>query len=182
METLNTICKISYEYNISGDIAYYTVVLLHPVSVTHGQPQFKNIKQKIPEIVHEFLSSVIKSCTALSHLGYESSLFLVYLCCTFYPRVSMGKNCIYRVWASLVAQLVKNPPAMQKTLFRFLGWEDPLEKEQATQSSILVRRIPWTIQSMGLQKIEHDSATFTHKIQCYPQFQTSTGGLETYPP
>ena len=41
------------------------------------------------------------------------------------------------IWASLIAQLVKNPPAMQETLVRFLGREDPLEKEMATHSSIL---------------------------------------------
>ena len=40
-------------------------------------------------------------------------------------------------WASLIAQLVKNLPAVQETLIQFLGWEDPLEKGQATQSSIL---------------------------------------------
>ena len=45
-------------------------------------------------------------------------------------------------WASLVAQLVKNPPAMQETWVRYLGWEDPLEKEMATHSSILAWRIP----------------------------------------
>ena len=44
--------------------------------------------------------------------------------------------------ASLVAQLVKNLPAMQETLVRFLGWEDPLEEGMATHSSILVWRIP----------------------------------------
>ena len=47
-------------------------------------------------------------------------------------------------WASLVAQLVKNPPAMQETWVRSLGWEDPLEKGKATYSSILAWRIPWT--------------------------------------
>ena len=41
------------------------------------------------------------------------------------------------LWASLVAQLVKNPPAMWETWVRSLGWEDPLEKGQATHSSIL---------------------------------------------
>ena len=41
-------------------------------------------------------------------------------------------------WASLIAQLVKNLPAMQETPAQFLGWEDPLEKEKATHSSILV--------------------------------------------
>ena len=45
---------------------------------------------------------------------------------------------------SLVAQLVKNPPAVQETQIRFLGWENPLEKDMATHSSILVWEIPWT--------------------------------------
>ena len=53
-------------------------------------------------------------------------------------------------WASLVAQLVKNPPAMWETWVRFLGWEDPLEKGKATHSSILAWRSPWT-KSMALQ-------------------------------
>ena len=48
-------------------------------------------------------------------------------------------------WASLVAQLVKNPPAMQETWIRSLGWKDPLEKGKATHSSILAWRIPWTV-------------------------------------
>ena len=48
-------------------------------------------------------------------------------------------------WASLVAQLVKNPPAMQETWVRSLGWEHPLEKGKATNSSILAWRIPWTV-------------------------------------
>ena len=48
-------------------------------------------------------------------------------------------------WASLVAQLVKNLPAMWETWVRSLGWEDPLEKGKATHSSILAWRIPWTV-------------------------------------
>ena len=47
--------------------------------------------------------------------------------------------------APLIAQLVRNPPAMQETLVWFLGWEDPLEKGMATHSSILAWRIPWTV-------------------------------------
>ena len=43
---------------------------------------------------------------------------------------------------SLVAQLLKNPPAMQETLVQFLGWEDPLEEGMATHSSILAWRMP----------------------------------------
>ena len=45
--------------------------------------------------------------------------------------------------ASLVTQLVKNPPAMRETWVQFLGWEDPLEKGKATHSSIPAWRIPW---------------------------------------
>ena len=48
-------------------------------------------------------------------------------------------------WAFQVAQLVKSPPAMQKTWVQTLGWEDPLEKGKATHSSILAWRIPWTV-------------------------------------
>ena len=61
--------------------------------------------------------------------------------------------------ASLVALMVKNPPAMQETRVRSLGQEDPLEKGMATNSSILAWRIPWTeetgrLLSMGLQRVE----------------------------
>ena len=48
-------------------------------------------------------------------------------------------------WASLVPQLVQNPLAMWETWFRSLGWEDPLEKGKATDSSILAWRIPWVV-------------------------------------
>ena len=49
------------------------------------------------------------------------------------------------IWASLVAQMVKNLPAMQETWVRSLDWEDPLEKGKATHSSNLAWRIPWTV-------------------------------------
>ena len=48
-------------------------------------------------------------------------------------------------WASLVAQLVKNPPAMKKTWVQSLGWKDSMEKGKATHPSILAWRIPWTV-------------------------------------
>ena len=56
--------------------------------------------------------------------------------------------------ASLVAQLVKNLPAVQETWVRSLGWEDPLEKEMAIHSRTIAWKIPWTeepgrLQSMG---------------------------------
>ena len=60
-----------------------------------------------------------------------------------------------------MTQAVKNLPAMQETWVRSLGWEDPLEREMATDSSILAWRISWTeepggLQSTGLQRVGHD--------------------------
>ena len=60
---------------------------------------------------------------------------------------SAGKGTGYPLqysWASLVAQLVKNPPAMRETWVQSLGWQDAPEKGKATHSSILAWRIPWT--------------------------------------
>ena len=64
-------------------------------------------------------------------------------------------------WASLLAQLVKNPPARQETWVQSLSWDGPLEKGMATHSSILARRIPWAeepdgLQSMWSQRVGHD--------------------------
>ena len=55
-----------------------------------------------------------------------------------------------------MAQLVKNLPAMQETWVQSLGWGDPLEKGKATHSSILAYRIPWTVYSVGSQRVGHD--------------------------
>ena len=66
----------------------------------------------------------------------------------------------------MVAQIVKNLPAMQETWVRSLGWEDALEKGMVTQSPTLAWRLPWTeepgaLQPMGFQRGGHDSATNT---------------------
>ena len=52
-------------------------------------------------------------------------------------------------WTCLVAHTVKNPPAMQETWVRSLGWEDSLEKEMTTHSSVLAQRIPWTVHGVA---------------------------------
>ena len=67
-------------------------------------------------------------------------------------------------WASLMAQTIKNLPAMWESWVQFLAWEDPLEQGMATHlpmASILVWRVPWTekpirLQSMGMQRVRHD--------------------------
>ena len=65
-----------------------------------------------------------------------------------YINISQAKKC-YR--ASLIAQSVKNLPAMQETRVQVLGREDSLEKEMAIYSSILAWKIPWTVEPGGLQ-------------------------------
>ena len=65
------------------------------------------------------------------------------------------------MWISLVAQMIKNLPAVQETRVRSLGWEDPLEKGMATHSSILAWRIPWTeelgrLQFTGSERVRYD--------------------------
>ena len=63
--------------------------------------------------------------------------------------------------AFVIAQLVKNLPAMQEIQVRFLGGEDPLEESMATHSSILAVKTPWTeepgrLQSIGLERVRHN--------------------------
>ena len=87
-------------------------------------------------------------------------------------RMNM-KSLLYRVYvlsltlvllpprSSLVAQRIKRLPAVRETQVQSLGWEDPLEKEMSTHSSILARRILWTekrggLQSTGSQRVGHD--------------------------
>ena len=81
-----------------------------------------------------------------------------------------------RTGASLAAQLLKNPPPMQKTLVQFLGAEDPLEKGMATHSSMLAWRIAWTkepgrLQSMGSQRVGQD---WVAKHTVYAHIHTHT--------
>ena len=70
------------------------------------------------------------------------------------------------IYNTLVAQSVKNLRAMQETQVQSLGWEDPLEKEVATHSSLLAWRIPWTkepggLQSMGSQRDMTEQLSFS---------------------
>ena len=70
----------------------------------------------------------------------------------------LKSNFVFPYSPFLVAQSMKSLPAMQETQVQFLGWEDPLEKEMVTLSSILTWRLPWTeeppgsLQPMGLQE------------------------------
>ena len=76
------------------------------------------------------------------------------------------KRAFNHTGASIVAQMVKNLPAVLETPVQSLGWEDSLEKGKATHSSILAWRIPWTeepggVHSVGLPRVGHNCVTFT---------------------
>ena len=83
-----------------------------------------------------------------------------YLSKVMAPVANLAVGEVYQVLgASLVAQMVKNLPAMQETWIWSLGWEDPLEKGMATHSSILAWRIPWTEEAGRLQSMGPQSQT-----------------------
>ena len=72
---------------------------------------------------------------------------------------------VAKLWASFIALLVKNLPAMQETQVRFLSWEDPLEKEMATHSSILAWGILRTEEPSGLQSMELQESDTTERLK-----------------
>ena len=100
--------------------------------------------KSVIHISNPFLDSfpmwVIKEYWVEFPVLYNRSLFVIYF---IYSR--------YIYMASLVAQLVKNLPAMWETWVWSLSWEDPLDKGMAIHSNILAWRIPWTVQSLGSQ-------------------------------
>ena len=99
--------------------------------------------------------------TAVSSLWNSPLLHRARLLLTCHLLRRAFSNPAIHVWASLVAQLGKNLPAIQETWVQFLDWEGPLEKGKATYSRILAWRIPWTIQFMGPQRVGHNWVTFT---------------------
>ena len=97
----------------------------------------------------KLVNDVLKATLVVDEPRLHDSL--AYLLCSSQPNSG----------GSPMAQMVKNPPAMQETRVQSLGWEDPLEKGMATHSSILAWRIPWTeepdgLQSMGWQRVRHN--------------------------
>ena len=105
----------------------------------------------LPIFLLDYFSLLKVLCISWTHIIYSSYVLKMY---------SLS------LWTSQVAQMVKNLPAEQETQVGFLDWEDPLEKEIATHSSILAWEISWTevpgkLQPLGSQRVGHDSLSFT---------------------
>ena len=75
-----------------------------------------------------------------------------------------------------MAAMWENLPTMWETWVQPLGWEDPPEKGKAMQSKILACRIPWTLWSIGSQRVGHDRVTFTHRMLLVTSDRISTTG------
>ena len=117
----------------------------HPSSPSLGLPDVSSIPLRKTRRARTKVS--VQENHLLAYISFIPQVFIELL------RCSNG--------ASLVAQMVKRPPAIWETRVRSLGWEDHLEKEMATHSSILVWRIPWTedpdrLQSISSQRVGHD--------------------------
>ena len=107
--------------------------------------------------------SILSVCPKSGHLSIQFQCFSPPLLrkCFIWNTLC---NALYMFQPSLVAQRLKHLPAMWETWVQSLGWEDPLEKEMATHSSILACKIPWTeepsgLQSTGSQRVGHDWVT-----------------------
>ena len=87
----------------------------------------------------------------------------------------MGIDFTPIIQASLVAQLVKNPPTMQENWVLSLGWKHFLEKGKAIHSSILAWRIPWTVQSMRVTKSRTQQSNFHFHFHPFLHFSLVVG-------
>ena len=116
-----------------------------------------------------FLGSPILGLLFTSSAGKESACNAGDLSSTPGLGRSPGEGKGYPLqyfWASLVAQLVKNPPAMQETWVQPLGWEDPLEKGMATRSRILAWRIPCIVHGVAKSRTRLSDFHFFRAVQC----------------
>ena len=108
------------------------------------------------------ISTVMKVLQKLHQWKYLKPNIYFYITSTQYPLVI--RLIFFTIVNFLVAQLVKHLLAMWETWVPSLGWVGPLEKGLATHSNILAWRIPWNIQSMGLQRVEQDNDFHFHNF------------------
>ena len=153
-------------------ISYSVCILLSniSISITPSKSTYAGASSNISFIFIAELYSITHTHTQMwaslidSSVGKESACNAGDPCLIPGLGRSPGEGIGYSLqysWASLVIQSVKNLPAMWETCVRALSWEDPLEEDMATDSSILAWRILWTeepgmLQSMGLQRVRHD--------------------------
>ena len=126
--------------------------------IANEVPEKKRSKDRINTWTNAVITLITHTRTKIKHLEYQAALTHVQKWgAVALPLLRLLQALVLQ--ASLVAQTVKNLPAVQETWVQSLGGEDPLEKGMATHSSIRAWRIPWTEESGGLQFIESQSDT-----------------------
>ena len=139
------------------ELSFLSFSLIHTICLFVCSSQAKHFS-----VLQGYYSHLLQSFhTAVSSLWNSLLLHRARLLLICHLLRKAFSNLALHVWASLVAQLVKNLPAMRETWVQILGWEDPLEKGKAAHSRILAWRIPRTIQSIGPQRVGHNWVTFT---------------------
>ena len=141
-------------------------VKIHPTSLEIRGVQVKSTVT----YTHATRTAVMQVWQYQSYKGYEWQQLLKNAGGSVDWNNHFGRKLGNIQGASLVAQTVKNMPAVQETWVWSLGWEDPLEKGMATHSSILAWRIPWT--EMGSQRVGHYWVT-KHSTRGFPNCSLS---------
>ena len=171
------ICKETNSCYLKGQGRCLVLVRLMPrPKETHifSPPKIRTSSRKM-QFAHKIAFLNVQSFTQARSKGCLLLYQIYPYICSYHLHGSSVEqavaknNVIFFNWQSKAWQflqgrtplLKKNLPAMQETWVRSLGWEDSLEKGKATHSSILTQRIPWTVQTMGSQRVGHDCATFT---------------------
>ena len=119
------------------------------------------ICSQYPVFFHILSSSVLTLGNGYSPEAARLQVLFSFLGALRPQKFTFGGSKLLMTLTSLEEMVAQNLPAMQETQVQSLGWEDPLEKEMATHSSILAWRIPWTeepgrLQSMGSQRVGHN--------------------------
>ena len=151
--------KLTRVHLFSTGTTYYSIYArklgkgIHSMNCSFQPPHGKK-KKKASPLVSSLIIRIFMSLFAQSQGFPDSSPGKESTCNAGDPSLILGSGRspgegigypLQYSWASLMAQLVKNLPAMQESWVRALGWEDSLEKGKATHSSILAWRIPWTV-------------------------------------
>ena len=167
--------RVAIPFSISTSITFELLLLcllINTFTTTHFLPAFDNADSEISPALQIpargifLFKYLLRIYLGFPHssVGKESTCNAGYPCSIPGSERSAGEGIgspLWYSWASLVPQLVKNPPAMPGTWVWPLGWEDLLEKGKTTHSSVLAWRIPWAVQSMGSQRVGHNWETFT---------------------
>ena len=135
------------------------------LSIFYAMPHFPFLESPVTQLMSQSLqpgpgsSPLGIKCSLLNNRLYHFALQLHTL--QWLPNAFSKMLSVVYPMASLVAQMVKNLPAIQETLVQSLVWEDPLEKGMTTHSSIPAWRISWTeepddLQPMGSQRVRHN--------------------------